>query len=60
MGRRRVKKIGIIIVGFDEEGAIIEGEVELDAPRFPLIADRPFRDACLIAFRKIGGDRCHQ
>ncbi len=61
-GMKKNIKVGIVVVIFDGETktAIREGEAELEAPRFPLIEDKAFRDACLIAFRNAGGDRCHQ
>lgn len=61
MGKyRKPKKLGIVMVMFDEEGAITEGEVEVELPRYPLVEDNVFRTACLAAFRKAGGDRTHQ
>jgi len=57
---RKPKKIGVVVVAFDEDGAITEGEAELEAPRFPLISEANFRTACLIAFRNAGGSSTHQ
>lgn len=56
------KRVGIAVVVFDAETrkAITEGEAEIEAPRFPLVEDRLFRDACLRAFLLAGGDRTHQ
>lgn len=59
---RKKPKVGIIVVVFDPETnqAIKEGEEELAAPAFPYLNEKEFRDACLKAFLKAGGENLHQ
>lgn len=56
------RKVGIIVVVFDPDKnkAIAEAEVEIEAPRFPLVEANRFRSACLEAFIKAGGENLHQ
>lgn len=61
-GIKKKPKVGIIVVVFDPDTkvAIQEGEEELAAPAFPYLNEREFRDACLKAFLKAGGENLHQ
>lgn len=44
----------------DKNKAISEAEVEIEAPRFPLVEANLFRSKCLEAFIKAGGENLHQ
>jgi hypothetical protein len=59
---RKRLKVGVVIVIFDEETRtpIKEGEEEIEFPAAPFLHEKTFRDACLRAFIKAGGENLHQ